>query len=185
MKFTEIFKRDRIWTVSNLLSISRLFIGGLLYYFIVSRHTYIAIVLVIIGVITDYADGWVARKRGETSELGKILDPVADKVAIALGSIGLYQAYGLPLWIVVIIISRDILILFGSIFLIDKVKGIVASEMPGKIAVTVVSVLLLSYLFEWQAIQQIFLYLSLAAIIFSFLFYVVKFIKIIKSQNER
>jgi hypothetical protein len=65
------------------------------------------------------------------------------------------------------------------------VKGIVASEMPGKIAVTVVSVLLLSYLFEWQAIQQIFLYLSLAAIIFSFLFYVVKFIKIITSQNEQ
>ena len=183
MKFIEIFKRDRIWTLSNLLSISRLLIGGLLYYFIVSRHTYIAVILVLIGVITDYADGWVARRRGETSELGKILDPVADKVAIALGSIGLYQAYGLPLWIVVIIISRDILILIGSIFLIDKVKGIVASEMPGKIAVTVVSVLLLSYLFEWQAIQQIFLYLSLAAIIFSFLFYVSKFINIITSKN--
>ena len=153
MKFIEIFKRDRIWTVSNLLSISRLLIGGLLYYFIVSRHTYIAVILVLIGV------------------------------AIALGSIGLYQAYGLPLWIVVIIISRDILILIGSIFLIDKVKGIVASEMPGKIAVTVLSVLLLSYLFEWQAIQQIFLYLSLAVIIFSFLFYVSKFINIITSKN--
>jgi CDP-diacylglycerol--glycerol-3-phosphate 3-phosphatidyltransferase len=185
MKFTEIFKRDRIWTYSNLLSISRLFIGALLYYFIVGRYTYIAIALVIIGVITDYADGWVARKRGETSELGKILDPVADKVAIALGSIGLYQSYGLPLWIVVVIISRDILILIGSVFLIDKVRGIVASEMPGKIAVTVVAVLLLSYLFEWQPIQQMFLYFSLAAIIFSFLFYVVKFIKIIKLKNEQ
>jgi CDP-diacylglycerol--glycerol-3-phosphate 3-phosphatidyltransferase len=184
MKFTEIFKRDRIWTYSNFLSVSRLFIGVLLYYFIISRHTYIAVSLAIIGVITDYADGWVARKRGETSELGKILDPVADKVAIALGSVGLYQAYGLPLWIVVVIISRDILILIGSIFLIDKVRGIVASEMPGKIAVSVVTVLLLSYMFEWRSIQQIFLYLTFVAIIFSFLFYLIKFINILRSQNE-
>ena len=184
MKLTEIFKRDKIWTYSNFLSVSRLFIGVLLYYFIIGRYTYFALSLIIIAVITDYADGWVARKRGETSELGKILDPVADKIAIALGSVGLYQAYGLPLWIVVVIISRDIIILIGSIFLIDKVRGIVASEKPGKIAVSVISVLLFSYLFEWPNVQQIFLYLTFASIIFSFLFYLQKFIKILRSQNE-
>ena len=133
-------------------------------------------------MISDYADGYVARKRDETSELGKILDPVADKVAVALGAIGLYQAYDLPLWIVILIIGRDILILIGSIFLVEKVRGIVASEMPGKIAVTIISLLLLAYLFELDFIKIPLLYVTLAALIVSFIFYLLKFIKIIKTS---
>lgn len=156
--------------------------AGFLYYFIVTKHSYLASLLAILAVITDYADGYVARKRGETSELGKILDPVADKVAVALGAIGLYQAYNLPLWIVILIIGRDILILIGSIFLVEKVRSIVASEMPGKIAVTIISLLLLAYLFELDFIKIPLLYLTFVALIVSFIFYLLKFIKIIKNS---
>ncbi|UCF63400.1 MAG: CDP-alcohol phosphatidyltransferase family protein, partial [bacterium] len=167
---------------SNLLSISRLIMGVILYYLIISEHSYLAILVAISAVITDYADGYVARKRGETSELGKILDPVADKVAVALGAIGLYQTYDLPLWIVMVIIGRDILILLGSILLFEKLRGVVASEMPGKIAVTIISVLLLAYLFEWHQVKIPLLYLTLVALIFSFIFYLQKFLKIIKNS---
>ena len=177
-----IIDNKRIWTYSNLLSISRLILGLFLYYFIVTRHSYLAILLALLAVITDYADGYVARKRGETSELGKILDPVADKVTVALGAIGLYQAYDLPLWIVILITGRDALILIGSIFLVDKVRGIVASEMPGKIAVTIISLLLIAYLFEWNPIKIPLLLITLAALIFSSIFYLIKFIKIIKTS---
>ena len=177
-----IIDNKRIWTYSNLLSISRLILGVFLYYFIVTRHSYLAILLALLAVITDYADGYVARKRGETSELGKILDPVADKVTVALGAIGLYQAYDLPLWIVILITGRDALILIGSIFLVDKVRGIVASEMPGKIAVTIISLLLIAYLFEWNPIKIPLLLITLAALIFSSIFYLIKFIKIIKTS---
>jgi len=156
--------------------------GAFLYYFIVTRHSYLAILLALLAVITDFADGYVARKRGEISELGKILDPVADKVAVALGAIGLYQAYDLPLWIVILIIGRDILILTGSIFLVEKVRGIVASEMPGKIAVTIISLLLLAYLFKWDSVKLPLLYITLVALILSFVFYLIKFIKIIKTS---
>ena len=177
-----IIDNKRIWTYSNLLSISRLILGVFLYYFIVTRHSYLAILLALLAVITDYADGYVARKRGETSELGKILDPVADKVTVALGAIGLYQAYDLPLWIVILITGRDALILIGSIFLVDKVRGIVASEMPGKIAVTIISLLLIAYLFEWNPIKISLLLITLAALIFSSIFYLIKFIKILKTS---
>ncbi|MCK4892412.1 MAG: CDP-alcohol phosphatidyltransferase family protein [Calditrichia bacterium] len=177
-----IIDNKRIWTYSNLLSISRLILGVFLYYFIVTRHSYLAILLALLAVITDYADGYVARKRGETSELGKILDPVADKVTVALGAIGLYQAYDLPLWIVILITGRDALILIGSIFLVDKVRGIVASEMPGKIAVTIISLLLIAYLFEWNPIKIPLLLITLAALIFSSIFYLIKFIKILKTS---
>jgi cardiolipin synthase len=185
MNISSYFRQGKIWTLSNILSLSRLIIGLMLFYFIYTRHTYLAILLALLAVFTDFADGYVARMRNEITELGKILDPVADKIAVALGAIALYKSYGLPLWVVVVIIGRDVLILIGSLLLIEKVKGIVPSRMPGKIAVTVISMLLLSYLFEWHAAKNTLIVLTILAIIYSFTSYLIIFIKyMIKSKRE-
>jgi cardiolipin synthase len=185
MNISSYFRQGKIWTLSNILSLSRLVIGLMLFYYIYTCHTYLAILLALLAVFTDFADGYVARLRNEITELGKILDPVADKIAVALGAIALYKSYGLPLWVVVVIIGRDVLILIGSILLIEKVKGVVPSRMPGKIAVTVISMLLLSYLFEWHAAKNTLIVLTILAIIYSFISYLIIFIKyMLKSKRE-
>jgi cardiolipin synthase len=178
-----IFKKGKVWTASNLLSVSRLIIGLFLYLLILYQHSIWAILLSIIAIFTDYADGYLARKRNEISELGKILDPVADKVTVGLSSIALYQAYGLPLWVVIFIIGRDLLILSGSLILIGKMNHVTPSELPGKIAVTVISLLLLSYLFDFNPVKTSLLVLTILIIIISFIYYVVKFITVFR-QNR-
>lgn len=185
MNISSYFRQGTVWTLSNILSLSRLVIGLMLFYFIYTRHTYLAILLALLAVFTDFADGYVARLRNEITELGKILDPVADKIAVALGAIALYKSYGLPLWVVVVIIGRDVLILTGSLLLMEKLKGVIPSRMAGKIAVTVISMLLLSYLFEWQAAKNILIVLTILAIIYSFTSYLIIFIKyMLKSKRE-
>jgi cardiolipin synthase len=176
--------KGKIWTPSNLLSISRLIIGLFLYILILNQHSIGAIILSIIAIITDYADGYLARKRNEISELGKILDPVADKVTVGLSSVALYQAYGLPLWVVIFIVGRDLLILFGSIILIEKINQVTPSELPGKIAVAIISLLLLSYLFDFNPAKKPLLILTILIIIISFLYYVVKFINIFRKKHQ-
>jgi cardiolipin synthase len=178
-----IFEKGKVWTASNLLSVSRLIIGLFLYLLILYQHSIWAILLSIIAIFTDYADGYLARKRNEISELGKILDPVADKVTVGLSSIALYQAYGLPLWVVIFIIGRDLLILSGSLILIGKMNHVTPSELPGKIAVTVISLLLLSYLFDFNPVKTPLLVLTILIIIISFIYYVVKFITVFR-QNR-
>jgi cardiolipin synthase len=178
-----IFEKGKVWTASNLLSVSRLIIGLFLYLLILYQHSIWAILLSIIAIFTDYADGYLARKRNEISELGKILDPVADKVTVGLSSIALYQAYGLPLWVVIFIIGRDLLILSGSLILIGKMNHVTPSELPGKIAVTVISLLLLSYLFDFNPVKTSLLVLTILIIIISFIYYVVKFITVFR-QNR-
>ena len=178
-----IFEKGKVWTASNLLSVSRLIIGLFLYLLILYQHSIWAILLSIIAIFTDYADGYLARKRNEISELGKILDPVADKVTVGLSSIALYQAYGLPLWVVIFIIGRDLLILSGSLILIGKMNHVTPSELPGKIAVTVISLLLLSYLFDFNPVKTPLLLLTILIIIISFIYYVVKFITVFR-QNR-
>jgi len=178
-----LFEKGKVWTVSNLLSISRLIIGLFLYLLILYQHSIWAIILSIIAIFTDYADGYFARKRNEISELGKILDPVADKVTVGLSSIALYQAYGLPLWVVIFIIGRDLLILFGSIILIGKINQVTPSELPGKIAVTVISFLLLSYLFDFNPVKFPLIVLTIIIIIISFVYYVFKFIGVFRKNR--
>ena len=178
-----IFEKGKVWTASNLLSVSRLIIGLFLYLLILYQHSIWAILLSIIAIFTDYADGYLARKRNEISELGKILDPVADKVTVGLSSIALYQAYGLPLWVVIFIVGRDLLILSGSLILIGKMNHVTPSELPGKIAVTVISLLLLSYLFDFNPVKTPLLVLTILIIIISFIYYVVKFITVFR-QNR-
>jgi CDP-diacylglycerol--glycerol-3-phosphate 3-phosphatidyltransferase len=178
MTLKQLIQVELIWTFSNILSFLRLIIGFFIYAFILKRNTALALILSLIAVLSDYADGYFARKRNEISELGKILDPLADKVAVALAVLALYQSYGLPLWIVVGIIGRDIFILFGASILMGRIKKVTASEIPGKIAVTIISSLILVYILELHSLKQFFIILTLIAIVFSFLFYLFKFIQI-------
>ena len=141
-----------------------------------------AIICSIMAIITDYLDGYIARKRGEVTELGKILDPLADKIAIALGTIALYYAFNLPLWILLVILLRDILIVLGAYFLLGKIKHVISSDFPGKIAVTVISFLILIYLLELEILKPLFIILTVIAITVSFIFYLYKFIKIFNTD---
>lgn len=177
MIIKQLFKENKIWTLSNFLSFSRILIGGVLYYFILNHETSLAISMAIVAIITDYADGYFARKRNEVSELGKVLDPVADKVTVGLGSIGLYHSYDLPLLVVILILGRDVLIVLGSLILFKKMERVTASAFPGKLAVTVISLLLLAYLVEFKFLQKPFMILAIISILYSFFYYARSFFR--------
>jgi cardiolipin synthase len=70
---------------------------------------------------TDWVDGWVARRTGTVSELGKILDPVADRLAMAAGLIALVVRGAFPLWAALLILVRDVAILIvGAVVLAGR-----------------------------------------------------------------
>ena len=184
MELKRLFEKGKIWTFSNFLSVLRIPLAIVFYFLIMQKNVTWAVIVAIIGILSDYADGYFARKRNEITELGKVLDPAADKFAIALGSISLYLKFGLPLWVVLVIIGRDVLIIIGSLLLVKKVERVVPSELPGKIAVAVISLLLISYLFEFNEVHLLLLIITLIAVIVSFIFYLIKFIRMLLSDSD-
>lgn len=164
---SNIFEKGKVLTFSNFLSIIRIPLAILLYYFIAERLVSYAFIIAIVVVISDFADGYFARKWNQVSELGKVFDPVGDKFCVALGSIALYKSFGLPLWVVILIIGRDILILLGSVILVTRFPFVAPSKWMGKIAVTVISLLLLSYLLEVTPAQIPLQILTIIAILAS------------------
>jgi cardiolipin synthase len=164
---TNILEKGKIFTFSNFLSLIRIPLAFYIYYLISSQFVMNALIIAIIAIISDFADGYFARKWNQVSELGKVLDPLSDKLIVALGSIAIYLHFALPLWVVVLIIGRDVLILIGSVLLVTRFPSVTPSKMAGKIAVTVMTLLLLSYLLEVTPAQIPLQVLTVIAILVS------------------
>lgn len=164
---TNIFEKGKVFTFSNFLSFIRLPLAFYLYYLISHEQVVNVIIVGLVVVFSDFADGYFARKWNQISEMGKVLDPVGDKLCVALGSIALYSTFDMPLWVVVLIIGRDLLILLGSILLVSRFPFVAPSKMAGKIAVTVMSLLLMSYLLKIEPAQIPLQILTVIAILAS------------------
>jgi len=78
----------------------------------------VAVGVFILAILSDFFDGLVARIKHEKSELGQIIDPLADKLLMLSAFISLYLLdYEIYLWVVLVVVSRDLIILFGVVIL--------------------------------------------------------------------
>ncbi|MCX5716165.1 MAG: CDP-diacylglycerol--glycerol-3-phosphate 3-phosphatidyltransferase, partial [Candidatus Omnitrophica bacterium] len=120
--------------IANRITILRIllvpfFIGSIIYYRSESRLlSILPLAIFFTAMLTDVVDGFIARRFNQKTELGTILDPIADKVLIITAFICLSVSKSipshlqLPAWVPIIIISRDIIIVIGSV-VIHLIKG--------------------------------------------------------------
>lgn len=112
---------SRVLTVPNLISAIRIAMIPVFWVLIVDPDTTAwGIVLFGVVVATDWVDGTIARRTGQVSELGKVLDPVADRAAIAAGLVALVVRGAFPLWAAVLILARDVAVLIAGAVLASK-----------------------------------------------------------------
>jgi len=100
----------------NLITIARILLVPVVVWAIASGEMQIAFLLFLAAGLSDAVDGFLAKRFGMTSELGAHLDPLADKVLIVSIYIALGITQAIPRWIVILVVSRDILIV-GAIML--------------------------------------------------------------------
>ena len=103
--------RNRVWTVPNLLSMIRLAgVPVFLWLILGPEADGWALVLLMVSGVTDFLDGYLARKLGQTSTLGQILDPVADRLYILAVVVGLALREVIPWWVALSLPLRDLLL---------------------------------------------------------------------------
>ena len=106
----------------NLLTILRIALLPFFLFFLVDGRYEAALVVFFIGSISDALDGFVARRFHQVTELGKLLDPIADKIFLVASFTAFYLLDLLPLWLFLIAIIKDLTILTGSAFIHLKHK---------------------------------------------------------------
>jgi cardiolipin synthase (CMP-forming) len=126
------------WNFANLLTIIRILLIAPFLYFINQGRFGTALLIFFIASLTDFFDGFVARKFNQQSKLGQILDPLADKILITTSFIVMAiprpNFPSIPVWLAVAVIGRDAIILLGSwiVFALTKFKDF-KPTMSGKV----------------------------------------------------
>jgi cardiolipin synthase (CMP-forming) len=111
----------RVLTLPNVISAARIALIPVFWKLIVDEDTTPwGIVLFGAVVSTDWVDGFIARRTGQVSNVGKVLDPVADRAAIASGLVALVIRGAFPSWAAVLILARDAVLLVGGLLLLSR-----------------------------------------------------------------
>ncbi len=104
-----------IYTVANIITVLRLIMIPFFFAVLISgRNDVLAFLLFAVAASTDWVDGQIARRTGTVTELGKAIDPLVDRLLIASGVVGLYLEGRIPLWIVLLLLGRDLFLLGGA-----------------------------------------------------------------------
>lgn len=164
----------------NKLTIARMIIVPFLVIFLLTgwggeANRYISLTLFVVASVTDWFDGYLARKNNLVTNFGKFMDPLADKLLVCSAMICMIDLKRLPAWFVIIIIAREFII--SGFRLIAAENGIViAANYWGKFktASQMIMIILLILHFDgiFVILEQIFIWLSLALTIISLLTYI-------------
>lgn len=124
----------RLATIPNLLSIARLCSVPLFLWLFISGREEAAVIVYGAGAWTDFFDGYIARRLDQVSAIGKLLDPLADRVFIVALAVALVATGGLPGWLAITIVARDVLLLSLWPLLERRKMARIAVNFTGKTA---------------------------------------------------
>ena len=148
-------RQDRILTLANAISISRIFLAIPLVLIFediangMNEKLWQAFALIIIIVLTDYLDGYVARKAGEITNFGKLIDPVADKVCMMVVLIYLIISYKLPFLLFFLILAiRDIFLIIIGVYLMFSQEEVFQSNKSGKWFIGISALMMVFFLLK-------------------------------------
>ncbi len=146
-----------------------------------------ALILFLIGMVTDALDGLIARKFNKQTQLGKFLDPFADKLLLLCGFLGIAfsDAFVLkpPVWIVIVIVFRDLFIFGGLIIIFFTVNQVeIKPSIFGKITTFLQMLTILSVLMNWTHANWIW-FSTAAFTIFSWIIYIRQGILFLNSNS--
>ncbi|MCK5146629.1 CDP-alcohol phosphatidyltransferase family protein [bacterium] len=124
----------RVWTVPNVLSVLRLVLLYPIFYYLIHQRPWIAVAFMFAGVMSDMLDGYIARRFNQQSDLGRILDPLIDKINViaVAGYLTLSAHYNFPLWMFIFLILRELIVIVGGMAVMRGQKIVMESTVPGK-----------------------------------------------------
>ena len=127
---------DAVFTVSNVITFARLLMAPVAVVLLLNGQDVASAIVFGVTAATDFVDGQIARRTRTVSKLGQVLDPTVDRVLMICGVVGLLAVQRLPIWIVLIVLLRDVVLFFGGLHLANNYGIRIPVIYAGKVATT-------------------------------------------------
>jgi cardiolipin synthase len=149
-------------TISNFISASRIILVFPMGYCLLTEfphHRLWTAGVILVAVATDFLDGFLARKLHQVTDVGKVIDPLADKIGV--GAYGFLLAWtgDIPFGFIVLVLLRDILIFLGGWYIQRKKKIVPQSNWPGKISVSCIAITFFLATLQLEALNPFLVFL--------------------------
>ena len=174
--------------IPNILTIIRFILIPFIFMSVIFHHYLIGLVIFTISAITDILDGYIARKYNYITNIGKLIDPLADKLTQIFLLLALSILNILPWWILAIVFVKECVMVISASFLYKRKDVVVYIKWYGKMATTLFYLAIIFSLIINQfnitlpfRIDLYLYYLAILATIFSLIMYAIKF----KFKNEK
>jgi cardiolipin synthase len=180
---------SRVATLPNALSAIRFVLALPLWVLLQQPHLnrWSILALCAAAYLTDIGDGWLARRFHCESSVGRMIDPVADKVYVFVFVLGLLLKGMIPVWFAVVIVARDLLILAGGLAVKARTGVVLPSNWPGKITVIAIAVSLLLAMFGTDVQRDTLLlsfFISFALIVSSLYTYGRRAVRVLSEKKK-
>jgi CDP-diacylglycerol--glycerol-3-phosphate 3-phosphatidyltransferase len=186
----DIISAKTLFNLPNSLTFLRMVLAPFFMWAILISDYTAALIIIIIASLSDFLDGFIARKLNMQTEIGRILDPIADKVLICFSVVTLLIKFNFPLWVGIIIVSRDVILLLGGmIFFYYKKQSNLAPNIFGKIStfvqmVTIVVYIIASLIGYYSLWIDLLLYLTVIMTLLSGIIYLFRIKLVLGLDNK-
>lgn len=178
--------RRQILTVPNLLSLLRLALIPLFSILYLNGHTFLTACILVLSGLTDALDGWYARKFNAVSNLGKVLDPVADKLTQGVMLLLLVSKYPPLLIPLILLLTKEGICSTFGYLVIRNTSHIPQAVWHGKAATLFLDLLLVIHVF-WQGIptvvSNVMLVICCFLMLISMILYIIGYLSILQTNR--
>ena len=168
--------------IPNILTIIRFILIPFIYMSVLTKHYLTALIIFTISALTDVLDGYIARKFNYITDIGKLIDPLADKLTQISLLLSLTLLKILPLWIFAVVFIKELVLVISASVLYSKKDVVVYSKWYGKLATTLFYLAIVCSLIINQfnivmtfRIDLYLYYLAILATVFALIMYAIKF----------
>ena len=155
-------------------------IPSLLYFH--SGDRLMGLLFLIFIIITDFADGIVARRTDKVSDFGKALDPISDKIVIIGLFIYLVINSEFPIWYIAMLILRDLSLSYVSLLVKRKSSIMPQTNVPGKIAINFIALMIIAWFMEWEDVKMFAFWSSIIFLLYSTIVYIKDYYNILYNK---
>ena len=163
-----VIRKKDLLLIPNLLAIFRILLLPFIFYFLAQGSTSgvcIAVFLIALAVFSDVLDGHLARKLNQITDLGKLLDPLADKLGLGVFVIFIIFHRGFPVWAACLLFFKDFLTLVGAIVLVKRKGLFPMSNNWGKLNSWVWVFTVVFYMVNLNLVKELFLVLATLTVV--------------------